>query len=567
MLASVYGAIAECEMQLNRPLACRAALETVLCHQAANAQVRKALQGAFGDESSLPRAARQAYQLKPPAADTPPPRKQVWKQALDQHSAGQLTEARKAFEQLVAENADDTLAWYDLALICAWLGDNVAALAALEEYVPRELDEAAAAAAWALGEVLRCGPGIPESQSDYLEYAFVYQLHDGGKIERLLEQLNEHRRLAGGQVDENQQIFTAVLTQAPKLVVGAVPQTMRFGAHLTLVQQLLRISSPNRQSLLLLAAELEELAAGALQQRRETSALPSFQFVLIEAIVFPTTQLSDEEFKKQLKEGTARFFEETWIQRPLHSLSNFAPRDAAGDASLRKKLRGVIQFLEDCARAQKNPYDFDQLRQKLRLQTAGPTATAPSTVPDMTAMSAADLAGLSRNDLSDEQLELAYQTARKQNARELATSLLQTLVSRPPRSDKPDRFSWYGQLIQQATEENDTGRALEYVAAGEKADREQNEGRRHNEYELWRGRLHARRGELDQAQEVFDRLIASAPSELRYRSTAAEAMLSARDGPRALRFAEAGLSAARQQKDRDSEEHLLELANAAKKRT
>jgi hypothetical protein len=104
------------------------------------------------------------------------------------------------------------------------------------------------------------------------------------------------------------------------------------------------------------------------------------------------------------------------------------------------------------------------------------------------------------------------------------------------------------------------------VDAGEKADCEQNEGRRRNDYELWRGRLQARRGELEQAQDVFDRLIARVPTNLRYRSTAAEAMLSARDATRALRFAQEGLGAARQQKDRDSEQHFLELSEAAKKR-
>jgi tetratricopeptide (TPR) repeat protein len=138
-------------------------------------------------------------------------------------------------------------------------------------------------------------------------------------------------------------------------------------------------------------------------------------------------------------------------------------------------------------------------------------------------------------------------------------------VARPPQPDRTDRFALYGQLIQHALEGNNTDQALEFVDAGEKADCEQNEGRRRNDFELWRGRLHARRGELDQAQDVFDRLIARVPSNLRYRGTAAESMLSARDGSRALRFAEDGLTAARQQKDRDSEQHFMELTEAAKK--
>jgi hypothetical protein len=42
-------------------------------------------------------------------------------------------------------------------------------------------------------------------------------------------------------------------------------------------------------------------------------------------------------------------------------------------------------------------------------------------------------------------------------------------------------------------------------------------------------------------------------------------MLSLRQGERALRFAEEGVTAARQANDRDSEQYLLELAAAAKK--
>ena len=121
--------------------------------------------------------------------------------------------------------------------------------------------------------------------------------------------------------------------------------------------------------------------------------------------------------------------------------------------------------------------------------------------------------------------------------------------------------------MQLALAEGDTERALDYLNEGEKADREQNEGRRRNDYELRRGQIHAKRGEPDAAQDVFERLIASAPSEMRFRSSAAEAMLGAKQGARALAFAEQGLAQARRQNDRDSEEHFRELVAAARKAT
>jgi predicted Zn-dependent protease len=131
--------------------------------------------------------------------------------------------------------------------------------------------------------------------------------------------------------------------------------------------------------------------------------------------------------------------------------------------------------------------------------------------------------------------------------------------------EHPDRFPWYSYLMQHALREGNTEAALDYLNEGEKADCEQNEGRRRNEYELKRGQVLTRRGEADAAQDVFQRLIERAPTNPKVQGSAAEAMLTLKKPDRALRFAEEGLTVARQQNDRDSEQYLLELVEAAKK--
>ena len=70
---------------------------------------------------------------------------------------------------------------------------------------------------------------------------------------------------------------------------------------------------------------------------------------------------------------------------------------------------------------------------------------------------------------------------------------------------------------------------------------------------------------MEQAHNVFQAIIESEPTELRYHGAAAEAMLSLKQGARALRFAEEGLTKARRQNNRDSEQYFLELVAAAKK--
>jgi hypothetical protein len=180
-------------------------------------------------------------------------------------------------------------------------------------------------------------------------------------------------------------------------------------------------------------------------------------------------------------------------------------------------------------------------------------------------MGAAELAVLDAAKLTDEQLEQAFQAAVKLDAGDLAASFARGLTSRPPRPDRPDRYPWYSYLTQHALRSGQPDAALDYVNEGEKADCEQNEGRRRNDYDLRRGQVHVKRGEADAAADVFGRLIERAPDELKYRGSAAEAMLSLRQGARALKFAEDGLAAARQRGDRDTEQYLQELADAAKK--
>src|SRR5262249_47875879 len=134
-----------------------------------------------------------------------------------------------------------------------------------------------------------------------------------------------------------------------------------------------------------------------------------------------------------------------------------------------------------------------------------------------------------------------------------------------PRPDKPDRYAWYAFLVQRALGENKSDEALELVNRGDRFDAEQNQARRANDYQLRRAHVHAKRGDADEAGNAFDQLIQRDPANFRYRSDAAEAMLSIKQGRRALQFAEQGLAAARQQNNRDQEQYFLELTAAAKK--
>ncbi|MCI0639528.1 MAG: tetratricopeptide repeat protein [Gemmataceae bacterium] len=577
ILAQLWSMIFDCEMQLNRPVAGRAALQLAARYNVGTTDLRDALEKVFGQENpNLPASAKKEHQYLHPKEQN----RTAWDQALALSGTGKLADAAKAFDKLTQVDPDDAAAWFNLALTHAWQANNAAALEALDRYVALEKDEARAAAAWALGEVLRVGQGM-EDQADYVEYAVLAPMTDPQAFLEALQRMGQEGILAGVRVAEQEGMITGMMLEKPAPALTPeleAKQSPHLAAFFTIVGNIMRLWSVLKERLDRAFAIVQQRAGAALGQPYHARGPAKFFDIVTECLIFPKAALSETEIESRFREHLEKFYEETWLHRPLKSLGGVPPIDAAGHAVLKKKLRGVIQFLQECSAMTKYPYDFDRLRRKLGLDAVGQTfvsAGAPETpvqertarLPtlDIAAMGAAELAGLSPDALQDEELETAFQTALKIDARDLAAKFAQTAVARPPRADKPDRYAFFNHLTQTALANRDFTAALDQVNAGEKDDCEHNDGRRRNDYELRRGQLLAKSGDLGQAQEVFDRLIARVPNELKVRGSAAEAMLSAKNGPQALGYAEAGLAEARKQQQRDSEEYFLELAAAAKK--
>jgi hypothetical protein len=388
----------------------------------------------------------------------------------------------------------------------------------------------------------------------------------------VLQEWQAQRRLVVLQARQDEGIYSLLVLERP---VGLTAESTaarlpRLGGYLMIVRDMVRLWNTNPEAMQRVRDDLVQKAGPALAEERGANEPANFADILANAMTFPVDITDKEEQVRRVRTEFERYFEETWLHHPLRSLQGTPPIDAAGHAVLAKKLTGVIQFLEQCANLAGHPYDFNRLRRKLNL-LAPAAAAAPGEAaaagPDIAAMSAAQLAELAPDTLTPPQLEQAYQSALKLDARDLAGKFALALVGRPPQADRPDRYPWYSFLVQQALVEGNTQAALDFINDATKADCEHNEGRRRNEYELRRGQIHAKRGETDAAQDVFDRLIERAPSDIKYRVTATEAMLSAKQGSRALRFAEAGLAKSREQNDRDSEQHFMELVEAAKRQS
>jgi tetratricopeptide (TPR) repeat protein len=568
LLAHAYNFVAECELRMNRPVAMRAAMQIASHLDPADEDLRQALDGYFGEQSQLPLAARREYRFIPPAATLPADRRTAWDHALGRASTGKLTDAARAFWELTQSDPDNPAAWYNLGLARAWLGDNRGALEALDRYVALEPDAARAAEAWAMGQVLRQGQGLAEL-ADVVEHSSIFRIVEPRRLSAVLQEWQGQRRLIVVQARQEEGTYLLLVLERP---VGLTPESTaarlpRLAAYLMIVRDILRLWHTSADALQRVRDELVQKAGPALMDERTFHEPANFNDILATAMTFPVDIPDKEEQSRRVRAEFERHFEESWVHQPLRSLGGVPPIDAAGHPVLAKKLAGVVQFLEECAATAGHPYDFNRLRHKLNLgraagQAPGETAAAG---PDIASMSTAELAGLALGSLTPAQLEQAYQSALKLDARDVAGRFARELVARPPQADRPDRYPWFSFLVQQSLAEGNTSAALDLLNEGQKADCEQNEGRRRNEYELRRGMIHAKRGEADAAQDVFDRLIERVPSEIKYRINATEAMLSAKQGARAQRFAEAGLAKAREQNDRDSEQHFMELLEAAKR--
>jgi len=564
-LAQVYSLIAEAELKLNRPLAAHAALK-ISARLRPSEEVQQGLDAIFGKESRLPAVAKHEYTFlsapKTGAGDAD--------HALAEAATGKLADAAKAFDKLTSARPDDGAAWFNLGLARAWLGDNAKAVEAFDRYVSLEPDEGRAAKAWALAEVLRFGQGM-EDQSDIVEHSVAFEIQDPQRLFDMLQEWQRDRRLAGVQVREEEGMISGVvLDQRTGLVTaGTGPsQPAKIGAYLLILGNLLMLRGSNSEALDRARRSLQESAGPSLSPGRPHRGPASFGEVLAEALVIPVGVTDQAEAERQVRDNVQRYFEDTWIHRPLKSLSGTAPIDAAGQPTLRKKLLGVVQFLQDCAAGPAQAYDFDRLRRKLGI-LGGEAPTSPvaaaETSPPIDSMSAAELSALQLDALTPEQLDEAWRTAQKLDAHELAGRFARAIIARPPAAGQADLYPTYNYLIQRALLDKNNDAALDLVNAGEKADCEHNEGRRRNDYELRRAQVLSKRGEADSARDVFERLIERVPGELKYRGSAAESMLSLKQGASALQFAEQGLAKAREKNDRDSEQYFQELVSAARK--
>ncbi len=430
--AQVYARIGELEVQFNRPVAARAALDRAY-HLAPHSQeLKEALDSVFGPESKLPEAARKAYAFRSLPAD----RADAWGPALEAGTSGKLTDALTAFEEIAKSFASDPAAAFNVGLVRAWLGDNQRAVEALIRSIDLESDEGRAEEAGALVEVLRCGFGM-ENEADYLEHRAYLEIRQPEAVGELITTWSNEHRLLTVNVDREQGIFTAiVLEPVPDLGTGIGTPVARMMSYFVLAGNGIRLWHSNRSMVESVVEDLRSRVGPSVSEPAFETGAAQFGDVVAEIMLFPTREgIQPDQIEQKMRDRAREYFEETWLHRSLKSLSGATPLNAAGNPTLKKRLPGLIRFMEQCLRGATpvedgSPlYDFDRLRRKLGFASTSPEVGSEI---DFETISAANLAAIKSEGLSDAQVGQAFRAGLRLDAPDLAASFgARRLAGRP----------------------------------------------------------------------------------------------------------------------------------------
>jgi tetratricopeptide (TPR) repeat protein len=561
--------IARTELMMNRPVACRAVLERAVNAQPNDQELRLQFDTLFGSESRLPGVARKAYAFRPATRALPV-----------NADISKFSQAKAVFEKLCQEVPDDPAAHFNLGLVKAWLGEQPQAVESLNRSLELEVDDYRAEETAALVEVLKCGQGM-ETDAEYVEYRAFLPIRDPSSVPGLLQNLAQNGRLIAAQMSEDGTFFSALIVDPLPSILDTGTSLAKVVANINIAGGVIRLWYPVEETLKKVVADLKDRLQLAVGEPTYNLGPIQFGDVALEALAYPVRMADVGEAEAKLRDYSTNYFESRWLHTPLRSLGGISPMDAVGSKLLRKRVLGILRFLEDCLvgsapRKKRGEttepidiYDFQRLRHKLGITMQSVAAPTPEPAPappapikrDFAAMSAADLAAISIDALSVGELEDAMKAAIKLDARELAVAFAQAGVGRAPDDTKPDRYPFFACLMTAALASGDIPEVLRIADEGSRVDSEFNSGRRFNDYALRKVAISLKRGDFDGVEREFDAMLERSPNDGNLYVKAAETLLGAKQGSRAARYAERGIARG----NRDLAAACKDLLEAAKR--
>ena len=500
--------------------------------------------------------------LKPPTGQLSAEVKESWDEATAAIKRGKLTRAAEAFERITGSHPDFAVAWYNLALVHAWMGDVEKAIQAIEHYVTIEPDDVQAAEAFTLAEQLRFTLGFRE-ESDYAAVALWFPVSGPERLSQFVSDLDP-RMVFVHQAEDGLMGFVLdrPLVQ-PDNDVPAYEVHRVLGCSFLGPNGLVVLTRPGPYSTECRNVVEECWGAALGPATEQPAALVTFQVIALFLNLLPLkTPPKGSEKAQRLLSWAEHFLGQDWPRRSLKSLGGLSPQDAVATPIGRRKVLGCLRFLEAAAEEMlPKPVVFNEIRRQLGLPTATADEDAEPAIADL---GQDELAKVDIGSLSDAELVEAFQSARRCDWAELAERFAKAAVDRQPTADQSDRYALYSFLAQTAIERGEWDQAAKWLEAGSNEDDKANAGRRNRDYRLRQAQLHIRAAQPEEAHRIYTQLAEKTPGDMDVLGTATEAMLSAGMPDRAARFAQQGLDQAKAKGDRDRVGYFEELLSAAK---
>lgn len=559
--------IGSCHHYLGRPLAAWAAYCKALKINPQFENAKKALEESIRANVILPNQARHGLQLKSADEFTlfDEEMGEKWERAASDGQQMHIDDLVMDFEALTARNPGDASAWYNLGVSLAWAGENLRAIDALRRYVELENDSSAAADAWDLAEVLRLGAGA-EDASDCLFYIARYEMH---QPEALFEQLRTSRHVivAARKDDEPTLHWLDKEREAADSSVPILGGPPRIIAQFVLTNQLLEVVAHSQVDLDTVLPRFESVAGNTVKRLDVLIRRCDPFDIDPEPFQYLSNPRQGEAPIDRLAE-TRKYYEEKWIHRPLKALGGLAPVDAAQGASTRNMLEGVIRFRERIVKLRGVEYNFDRLRNKLGLSISGAGLEGedrgrPSSVVDLSAYSAAQLAALDPEKLSDDELVAAYQSALHLDATHTARNFAAALARRDSAANKIDMVGVFRRWIQSRLDDRNSQGLRELIHQARGYSERHYQGRDAAVFDLLEARAELLDGSRDEAVSRIRTLIERYPDRLDVAASAVESLLTIGDYRAAKEVAEQGLSVAEEHRSSDFQGQFREYARAA----
>jgi hypothetical protein len=375
---------------------------------------------------------------------------------------------------LATDFPEEASIWRNLATIRGWLGDNDGAIAALHKYSalraaqPDGFDDAVEAEA----EAMFLSPDPLGDRIDILNLTFTVK-----DVERAQEAfLSAPRfrpvpfdpaRFIDSQTPPPKGAFMIIDKPLPESATGltmdSIPQLLAqallFGRQ-TDCEARFQVTGVTADEVAVVRQLIVETAGDAIdpQPKEEVVGAWSSTQKVMRAAWQPPRDITPEELRPLLDEYQRKAMLQQWPALKLGALDGRSAREAAGDPNYRIRLAAAMLVLDFWSDRLPVPFDLNELRKELGLPIPAPIDAKEQPVQDIPITR---LDRLKLDDLSDQDLVLAFYRAGAFAIRSVLRKSAELIVARPSLAESEDRLHAYATLIRT---EQDLSKALEYLA-------------------------------------------------------------------------------------------------------